>query len=145
MSELNAATTTETPARVTDPEAVLELCNEYIFDPLRVEIDRDGRFSIQGYGDLDVYAAEEEDGERYIDYDVGLVTREFFRRLSQYIAEDEELDVRMAGFKRVQTVAAQQYVVRRNEILHGELGHPTRLPDDQQPSPTPECVDRAAD
>ena len=56
------------------------------------------------------------------DYDGGIVTREFFRQLAEYIDSGEELDIQTAGYTKCRfPVLANRYVVRDGEALHADL------------------------
>lgn len=136
MANLQAATATD-GAQVTDPEAVVELCKQYIFDGLDWEITKESEFQIHGYNDLMIYKAErDDDGERLIDYEAGQRTEEFLRKLSRYIVEGDELDIQTAGFTKCRyPMQAKRYVVRHGEILHADLSNAEPLPDDRQPMP----------
>lgn len=134
MANTRAATSSD-PGRVTDPEAVEELCNQYVFEDLNWKLNEDDEFGIWGYGDLHIYHKADEDDPERIDFDRGLRTREFLRKLSQYIAEGESVEIQTTGFMkcRYREMVASMYVVRREQLLRDTLGDPTPLPPEEQP------------
>ena len=119
MATLQAATASR-GAHVTDAQAVRQLCDAHCFGTLNWEVTDTDEFSIWGYDVLDVYEA---DDEGLPDYEAGIATRSFLRKLSEYIAPDAELDIQTAGYTKCRfPVYAQRYVVRENEVLHADLG-----------------------
>ena len=84
------------------------------------EVTDNAEFSIWGYDAFEVYEA---DGEGLPDYEAGIATHEFLDDLSEYIALDGELNIQTAGYTKCRfPVHAQRYVVRKNEVLHANLG-----------------------
>lgn len=134
MANLQAATTSD-PARVTVPEAVAQLCEQYAFASLEWELSDDEEFGIWGYDSLNIYGKRRhDDGEWDIDFEAGLKTRDLLRELANYIAEDEELDIQSARFTKCRyPMYATRYIVRPTEILQADLHSPTPLPPEEQP------------
>ncbi|WP_049969030.1 MULTISPECIES: hypothetical protein [Haloferax] len=121
MATLQAATTS-TGAIVSDPQAVRELCESYCFGTLDWEVTEDGEFTIWGYDDFEVYEARENG---LPDYESGIVTHKFLRKLAGYIEVDEELDIQTAGFTKCRfPVLAKRYVIRDDEVLYANLSSP---------------------
>ena len=119
MAILQAATASR-GVRVTDAQAVRQLCDAHRFGMLKWEVTDTGEFSIWGYDAFDVYEA---DDEGLPDYEAGIATRSFLRDLSDYIAPDAELDIQTAGYTKCRfPVYAQRYVVRESEVHHADLG-----------------------
>ena len=135
MANLQAATTSD-PARVTDPEAVAQLCKQYAFAPLEWELHEE-EFGIWGYGSFTIYGKRIlDDGEWDIDFEAGVQTHDLLRDLAAYIAEGEELDIQSAGFTKCRyPMYATRYVLRPTEILQADLHTPTPLPSEEQPLP----------
>jgi hypothetical protein len=118
MATLQAATTS-TGVIVTDVQAVRQLCDAHCFGTLDWEVTEEGELTIWGYDSFEVYEAREN---CLPDYDGGIVTHEFLRRLAEYIDGDEELDIQTAGFTKCRfPVLAKRYVVRDGEVLHADL------------------------
>ncbi|MBC9987940.1 MULTISPECIES: hypothetical protein [Haloferax] len=118
MATLQAATTLA-DAIVSDPQAVRELCEIYFFGTLNWEVTSDGEFTIWGYDDFEVYEARENG---LPDYESGIVTHEFLRKLAGYLEVDEELDIQTAGFTKCRfPVLAKRYVIRDGEVLYANL------------------------
>ena len=141
MANLQAATTSD-PARVIDPEAVAQLCEQYAFSPLEWKLSNDEEFGIWGYGSLNFYRESlhgkrrHADGEWNVDFEAGIQTHDLLRELAAYIAEGEELDIQSAGFTKCRfPMYATRYVVRPNEILQADLHSPTPLSPEEQPLP----------
>ncbi|MDZ5810821.1 hypothetical protein U4E84_05615 [Halorubrum sp. AD140] len=115
MATLQAATTS-TGAVVSDPQAVRELCESYCFGTLDWEVTEDGELTIWGYDDFEVYKARENG---LPDYEGGIVTHEFLRKLADHIEANEELDIQTAGFTTCRfLVLANRYVVRDGEVRY---------------------------
>lgn len=132
MATLQAATSS-TAARVTDPEAVEELCDKHSFGGVRWEITDEGEIAFWGYDAFNVYRRH-ECGDP--DHEYGIVTREFLWELAEYIAESEELDIQIAGFTKCRfPMHAQRWVVRPGEVRHADLsGHePVEQPGTEAP------------
>ena len=136
MANLQAATTSD-PARVTDPEAVAQLCEQYAFAPLEWELTDGDEFGIWGFDSFTIYGKRTfDDGKWDVDFEAGLKTHDLLRELAAYIAEDEELDIQSAGFTKCRyPMYATRYVVRPNEILQADLHSPTPLSPEEQPLP----------
>ena len=118
MATLQAATTS-TGATVTDAQAVRQLCESHCFGTLNWEVDEEGELIIWGYDAFEIYETR-EDG--LPDYEGGLVTHEFLRKLANYLEPGEELDIQTAGYTKCRfPVLAKRYVVRDGEILHADL------------------------
>ena len=136
MANLQAATTSD-PARITNPEAVAQLCEQYAFSPLEWELNDDDKFGIWGYGSLTIYGKRTDDGDEWdVDFEAGVRTHDLLRDLAGYIAEGEELDIQSAGFTKCRyPMYTARYVVRPNEILQADLHSPTPLSPEEQPLP----------
>ena len=121
MARLQAATMS-TDAIVTDPQAVRKLCENHCFGTLDWEVTDEGELTIWGYDDFEVYEARENG---LPDYDGGIVTHEFLRKLADHLEADEELDIQTAGFTKCRRpVLAKRYVVRDGKVLHADLSSP---------------------
>ena len=134
MANLQAATTSDL-ARVTNPEAVAQLCEQYAFAPLEWELSDDEEFGIWGYDSLNIYGKRTfDDGEWDINFEAGLKTHDLLHELAAYIAEGEELDIQSARFTNFRySMYATRYVVRPIEILQADLHGPTPLSPEKQP------------
>jgi len=97
MATLQAATAS-TGATVTDAQAVRQLCEAHCFGTLNWEVDEEGELIIWGYDAFEIYETR-EDG--LPDYEGGLVTHEFLRKLANYLESGEELDIQTAGTRSV--------------------------------------------
>ena len=124
MANLHAATTSS-GARVTDQQAVEQLCERHYFGELMWEVDIDEEaercpeFHIWGYDSFDVYERR-DDGEP--DYESGLVTEAFLSELAEYICEDEELNIQAAGFTKCRYPPyAVRYIVRSDGFVRVDL------------------------
>jgi len=77
------------------------------------------RVIIWGYDAFEIYETR-EDG--LPDYEGGLVTHEFLRKLANYLESGEELDIQTAGYTKCRfPVLAKRYVVRDGEVLYADL------------------------
>jgi len=77
------------------------------------------RAIIWGYDAFEIYETR-EDG--LPDYEGGLVTHEFLRKLANYLESGEELDIQTAGYTKCRfPVLAKRYVVRDGEVLYADL------------------------
>jgi len=113
------AATASTGATVTDAQAVRQLCEAHCFGTLNWEVDEEGELIIWGYDAFEIYETR-EDG--LPDYEGGLVTHEFLRKLANYLESGEELDIQTAGYTKCRfPVLAKRYVVRDGEVLYADL------------------------
>ena len=118
MADLMAATSS-TRARVTDPDAVEELCDSYSFEPIRWQITDQNEIAFWGYETFNVFRRC-ENGDR--DEEYGLATREFLWDLAEYITEGEELDIQIAGYTKFRfPMHAERWIVRLDEVRHADL------------------------
>jgi len=86
---------------------------------LNWEVDEEGELIIWGYDAFEIYETR-EDG--LPDYEGGLVTHEFLRKLANYLESGEELDIQTAGYTKCRfPVLAKRYVVRDGEVLYADL------------------------
>jgi hypothetical protein len=131
MATLQAATASS-GARVTDPVAVEQLCEQYHFGALTWNLSDDDELSVCGYDAFRVYERCDNGG---MDLNAGLVTHEFLHALAEYIDEEEQLDIQIAGFTKCRfPVLARRYVVRHSEVLHADLTGLEPI-SDEQPAP----------
>ena len=124
MANLHAATTSS-GARITNQQAVEQLCERHHFGELIWEVDidetaeRGPEFHIWGYDSFDVYERR-DDGDP--DHEGGLVTESFLAELAAYICEGEELDIQAAGFTKCRYPPyAVRYVVRPDGFVRVDL------------------------
>jgi len=94
MATLHAATTS-TGAIVSDPQAVRQLCKNDCFGTREWKLTEDGKLTIWGDDDFEVYDARENG---LPDYEGGIVTHEFLREFADHLEANEELDIQTAGF-----------------------------------------------
>lgn len=112
------AVTVASPARITDEQAVEDLCGMFYFGNLNRQLDEDGLFHVWGYDSFDVWP---RNGNEEPTYDEP-ATVEFLFALAEYIAEGEEFDIQMVGFEKCRyPVLAARYVVRPGEVLYTDL------------------------
>lgn len=104
-----------TAPELTDVEAVMALLKEYNVH-VNWEIEQGNQLTIWGENYLSVSRTTSEN-ETIHD-----VEREFLYRLSQYIAEGHELDLRSVGNTKCRSVSAIRWVVRPNLVLNDGFG-----------------------
>ncbi|WP_224332196.1 hypothetical protein [Haloprofundus halobius] len=118
MATLQAATTS-IGAIVTDTEAVRQLCEAHCSGTLHWEIDEEGEVIIWEYDAFEIYETR-EDG--LPDYEGGLITHAFLRKLANSLKLGEELDIQTAGYTKCQLpVLAKRCVIREGDILYADL------------------------
>lgn len=118
MATLQAATVTQTAPTVTDPDAVRNLLEEYNLGGLTYELEgEDGDvLYIWGHTTFSPWM-EAEDGDI-----VDGMGEELLYRLSQYIKEGSELDLRTGGFTKCRSVCGYQWTVHPNLVVYSSLG-----------------------
>ena len=122
MATLQSATTS-TGAVVTDAQAVRQLCEAHCFGTLNWEVDEEGELIIWGYDAFEIYETR-EDG--LPDYEGGLATHEFLRKLTNYLEPGEEFDIQTAGYTKCRfPVLAKRYVIREGGVLYADLSEPS--------------------
>ena len=118
------AATASRGARVTDAQAVRQLCESYCFGLLKWEVT-DDEFSIWGDDTFEIYEATDEG---LLDYEAGIATYAFLRALAEYVAPEANLDIQTAGYTNCRfPVLAQRFVIRGGEVFHAGLSHLTSV------------------
>lgn len=139
------ATTSSDGVTVTDPDAVEQLIDQYLWHVSTVTVTDDNQFTIFGDGRPDPYrdytdlseddiqafgreSQRHEDNIRQV-----LVERAFFWRLTQYIPDAEQLQVRTVGNEKARYVTGEQYRVTSDGVYHRTLSRDEELvlPEDE--------------
>jgi hypothetical protein len=86
-------------------------------------VDEEEELVIWGYDTFEIYETR-EDG--LPDYEGGLATHEFLRKLTNYLEPGEEFDIQTAGYTKCRfPVLAKRYVIREGDVLYADLSEPS--------------------
>jgi|AntDeeMetagen134_2_1112570.scaffolds.fasta_scaffold16062_1 hypothetical protein len=118
MATAQFATVSNSTAEVTDIDAVKELLDDHHLGNLDIDFvgENEDEINISGYDSLSVLQVDEHG-----DPHGHPVTDEFLEKLSSYIADGEQLDIRTVGNTKLRHVFATRYVVTSDSVTHTSL------------------------
>jgi hypothetical protein len=118
MANLQASTVTRSTARVTDPDAVEAILEEYNWGNINWELrgDTNDELAFWGYTTFDPYQTD-EDGHIAGEH----LTTEVLYRLSQYIEDGERLEICDVGFMKCRSAHGVRWIVSPYRVEQASL------------------------